>query len=191
MFPGWRAYGGGAAVVASTLVELVFSFVLAPIMAVAQTIFVLGMTAGRTIRWEAQLRDTRNLPWGEALHGLWPQTLFGFALGAALAAGARRRPPVGRAVLRALVLAVPFAVVTSWVPLGRALARLGICAVPEEIDPPAVVLAVESEIERIGWRLQRVPRRVITACPCRARTRRPRRCGPPAPACSRDGRGAR
>ena len=32
----------------------------------------------------AQLRDTRNLPWREALHGLWPQTLFGFALGAAV-----------------------------------------------------------------------------------------------------------
>ena len=62
---------------------------------------------------------------------------------------------MGRAVLRALVLAVPFAVVTPWVPLGRALARLGICAVPEEIEPPAVVLAA-SETERIGWRLLRV-----------------------------------
>jgi membrane glycosyltransferase len=144
-----RAYGGGAAVVASALVELVFSFVLAPIMAVAQTIFVLGMTAGRTIRWEAQLRDTRNLPWGEALHGLWPQTLFGLALGAAVWLLA---PDGARlwAVLFCgpLVLAVPFAVVTSWVPLGRALARLGICAIPEEIDPPGVVLAGESEIER-------------------------------------------
>ena len=72
-------------VVASTLVELVFSFVLAPIMAVAQTIFVLGMTAGRTIRWEAGAAARHaDLPRGEALHGLWPQTLFGFALGAAV-----------------------------------------------------------------------------------------------------------
>jgi membrane glycosyltransferase len=145
-----RSYGGGPAVLASTAVELLFSFVLAPIMALAQTIFVLGMAAGRTIRWEAQLRDTRTLPWGEALHGLWPQTLFGLALGAAVwllaPEGARLWVVL---FCGPLALAVPFAVVTSWVPLGRALARLGICAVPEEIEPPAVVLAVESEVEEV------------------------------------------
>jgi membrane glycosyltransferase len=150
LFPRLRwAYGGGPAVLASTLVELLFSFVLAPIMAVAQTIFVLGMTAGRTIRWEAQLRDPRNLPWGEALHGLWPQTLFGLALGAAVWLLAPEGARIWAVLFCGpLALAVPFAVVTSWVPLGRALARLGICAVPEEIDPPAVVLAVESETGR-------------------------------------------
>ncbi|HEX6010708.1 MAG TPA: glucans biosynthesis glucosyltransferase MdoH [Geminicoccaceae bacterium] len=149
LFPSLRrAYGGGQAVLASTLIELLFSFVLAPIMAVAQTIFVLGMTAGRTIRWEAQLRDTRTLPWGEALHGLWPQTLFGLTLGAAVWLLA----PDGARLWAALfcgplALAVPFAVVTSWVPLGRMLARLGICAVPEEIEPPPVVLAVDPKLE--------------------------------------------
>jgi membrane glycosyltransferase len=137
-----RAYGGGAAVVASTLVELLFSFILAPTVAFAQTVFVLGMAAGRTIRWEAQLRDARSLPWGEALRGLWPQTLFGLVLGAAvwtLAPEAARLWVV--LFCGPLVLAAPFAVVTSRASWGLALARLGICAVPEEVDPPPVVLA--------------------------------------------------
>ena len=68
------------------------------------------------------------------------------------------------------MLAVPFAVVTSWVPLGRALARLGICAVPEEIEPPGVVLAVASEIERDRLAAAARPRRVITALAAVPRT---------------------
>lgn len=137
-----RLYGGGWRVLASALAELLFSFVLAPIVAVAQTIFVLGMAVGRTIRWEAQHRDTRSLPWREALRGLWPQTLAGLALIAAVwtlaPAGAR-----AWALLLGgpLALAVPFAVLTSWVGWGVLLARWGIAAVPEELAPPPVVTA--------------------------------------------------
>lgn len=141
--PRLRAiYGGGPRVVASTLLELIFSFVLAPIMALGQTIFVLGMLGGRTIRWEAQLRDARRLPWGEALRGLWPQTLFGLGLGAAvwlLAPEAARFWVV--LFCGPMLLAVPFACATSWTSWGSVLARLGLCAVPEEILPHPVVIA--------------------------------------------------
>jgi membrane glycosyltransferase len=137
-----QAYGGGLRVTASAALELLFSFVLGPITAFAQTVFVLGMAAGRTIRWEAQLRDARSLSLAEAWRGLWPQTLLGAVLGAAVW---HLAPEVARlwAVLFCgpLLLAVPFAVVTSWSSLGQALARLGICAVPEEIEAPAVVVA--------------------------------------------------
>ena len=76
-------------------------FVLAPIIAVAQAVFVLGLAAGRTIRWEAQLRDARALSWAEAARGLWPQTTLGLGLGAAVwLLAAPRDPCVGRAVLR-------------------------------------------------------------------------------------------
>ncbi len=136
------AYGGALRVSLSALAELLFSLVLAPTVAVAQAAFVAGMAAGRTIRWEAQLRDARSLTWVEAWRGLWPQTLLGVALGGAVWLLA---PESARwwALLFCgpLVAAVPFAVVTSWVGLGRWLARVGIGAVPEEIEPPAVVVA--------------------------------------------------
>ncbi|MFL5333905.1 MAG: glucans biosynthesis glucosyltransferase MdoH, partial [Geminicoccaceae bacterium] len=137
-----RAYGGGWRMGVSSLVELAFSFVLAPIMAVAQTRFVLGLAAGRTIYWDAQLRDSRALPWGEAGRGLWPQTVLALVLGVAVWFGA---PASARLWVflfcGPLLLSIPFAVVTSWVSLGSLLARHGICAVPEEIDPPPVVVA--------------------------------------------------
>jgi len=135
-------YGGGGRVLLSTGIELLFSFVLAAIMAVAQSIFVLGLAAGRAVQWDAQLRDSRALPWREAVRGLWPQTLLGLVVGASVCALA---PPAARiwAVLFSapLMLAVPFAVVTSWTGLGRGLARLGLCATPEEVDPPPIVIA--------------------------------------------------
>jgi membrane glycosyltransferase len=137
-----RAYGGGARVLLSAVAEFLFSFVLAPIVAVAQTAFVLGMATGRTIRWEAQLRDSRSLPWSEALRGLWPQTLLGMSLGLAVLLLA---PPASWAwaalFCGPLLLAVPFAATTSWTSWGDWLARHGIAATPEEIRPPSVVLA--------------------------------------------------
>ena len=147
-----RAYGGVWRMLASSLVELVFSFVLAPIMAVAQALLVLGLAAGRTIRWEAQLRDSRVLSWREGARGLWPQTVLGLALVAVVWLGAPEPARIWVALFAGpLLLSIPFAVVTSWVSLGAVLARLGICAVPEELDPPPVVVAAG---HALGWRPQ-------------------------------------
>ncbi|MFZ1428098.1 MAG: glucans biosynthesis glucosyltransferase MdoH [Geminicoccaceae bacterium] len=137
-----RAYGGGFRVMLSALVELLFGFILGPIMAVAQGVFVLGLLFGRSIRWEAQLRDPRALSWREAVRGLWPQTAFGAVLGVAVWVFA----PISVrwwALLFCgpLVLSVPFAVATASASLGRWLTRLGICRVPEEIDPPPILQA--------------------------------------------------
>ena len=147
--PVRRAYGGGPRILVSTLVELLFSFVLAPIMAVGQTLFVLGMLAGRTIRWEAQLRDARSLGWGEAVAGLWPHTLLGLVLGSVVWLLAPESARIWVVLFCGpLLLSVPFAVVTSWTTLGRILARFGICAVPEEVDPPPVVVAAGHAVGR-------------------------------------------
>jgi membrane glycosyltransferase len=40
------------------------------------------------------------------------------------------------------VLAVPFAVITASPALGRWFKRTGLCAIPEDVNPPAEVTAV-------------------------------------------------
>src|SRR3546814_12210083 len=79
-----RRYGGGVRVLAGTLVELVFGALLAPVVAVAQTIFVIGLLFGRRVAWDVQARDLRAVAWARAPRGPWPQPLWGLLFGAAL-----------------------------------------------------------------------------------------------------------
>ena len=138
--PGERArYGGAAALLRGAVLELVFSVLLTPALALAQTIFIAGLCTGRRITWEAQGRSQRELSPGEAARALWPHPLAGLCLAGALAGFAPDFLLWGAPVFTGLLLAVPIAVVTSWRRPGRFLARSGWCAVPEEIDPPDTV----------------------------------------------------
>jgi membrane glycosyltransferase len=139
-----RAYGGTAMFLASVAAETVFSLLLSPIMWTGHTLFFAGLPFGRVIGWIGQARDDHAVPWRVAARQFWPQTLLG---GASLVAVAEWQPAAlpYLFVLMAggLVLSVPFCVVTSWPPLGRALVRLGIGRLPEETAPPALLERLE------------------------------------------------
>jgi len=137
-----RRYGGGLRVLAGTAVELVFGALLSPIVAVAQTVFVIGLFFGKKVAWNVQARDLRVVAWSRAVRGLWLQTLCGLLFGAALWAWAPGALPWAIPLLAAWVLAVPFAVLTSSAAIGRAMRRIGLCAVPEEFEPMAEVADV-------------------------------------------------
>ena len=104
-----------------------------------------GRSAGRR-----SCATRAHLAGREAMRGLWPQTLLGLVLGATVW-GLAPEPARLWAVLFCgpLLLAVPFAVVTLMdLARPRCLARLGICAVPEEVCPPRVVVASG---HAVGW----------------------------------------
>ena len=134
---------------------------------------------------------TRNLPWGEALHGLWPRTLFGFALGAAVWLLAPDGPACGPCCSAGpLVLAMPFAVVTRgyrWAGRWR-----GSGSAPSGGDRPAGGRPRGRDRDREDWLATAArPAAGDHRAACRARTGVHAAADPPAPACSRDGRGAR
>jgi membrane glycosyltransferase len=79
--------------------------------------------------------------WREAAAAYWPQTLFGIAVQAGLLAVAPAVVAWALPFTLGYVLAIPFAVVTASPDLGRWLARHRLCAIPEDIDPPAEVAA--------------------------------------------------
>ncbi len=134
-----RAYGGALHVIGGGLAELVFSMLIAPVVMLAQSVFVAGLFLGRKVKWEAQVRDGHRVPWSDAARGMWPQTLFGLAAGGLLAGFAPAVLPWAAPVLIGLLLAIPITVATSAPALGRKLARLGVCAIPEERRPGAPV----------------------------------------------------
>jgi membrane glycosyltransferase len=137
-----RAFGGAGRLVAGAAAELVFSLLLAPVMSVAHTIFILGLVARRRLQWRPQMRTGRSLGWAKAAARLWPQTVLGLIWATILAGVAPDVIPWAAPVLVGLILAVPFAVFGSRPELGRLLRRLGLCATPEEFAPPAELIAV-------------------------------------------------
>lgn len=135
-----KAFGGPIRILLSVGAEILYSAMLAPIMAVAHTLFIGGLTLGKSIGWGAQARDVARLPAALVAGKLWPQTLFGLAGVIWIA----HQPlelvwpviPVAVGPLLATVLAV----VTSTKTMGTLAIRSTLWRIPEETAPPAELL---------------------------------------------------
>lgn len=154
--PGMAArYGGGARFAFSAGLELVFSFLLSAITSIATTLllarlalFQVRRDGDRRWEWGGQARDAHAVSWRGALTGMRAPTLFGLlACGLCLALSPALLPWILPLVAGCL-LAIPFAVITASPALGEALARLRLCALPEERDVPSVLAAVKAPASR-------------------------------------------
>ena len=130
-----RAYGGGLRVMASALLEIGFSMLIAPVSAVAVTIFIIGLFFRRRVGWTSQQRDAQALEPAIAVRALWPQTLVGIGLGVWLWRVAPGAVWYWTPLIAGLAGSIPIALVSAHPRLGRALARAGLCRIPEEALP--------------------------------------------------------
>jgi len=137
-----RAFGGTGRFLLSTLLETLFTLMLSPVTTVAVAIYLMGLPFGRALSWAAQVRDDHMVPPATALRALWPQTLLGLAGLAWTASLAPHALWLVVVMAGPLALSVPFALLTSWPALGRAMARRGIGRLPEETDPPVTLRAL-------------------------------------------------
>ncbi len=131
-----KAFGGLVRVLLGVGTEIVYAAMLAPIMAVAHTVFMGGLVFGKSIGWGAQARGVTRLPVALVLCKLWPQTLFGL-LGLAWIAGQPIEMvwpviPVAVGPLLATLLAVS----TSTKTLGALAIHSTLWRIPEETAPP-------------------------------------------------------
>ncbi|MEO0762256.1 MAG: glucans biosynthesis glucosyltransferase MdoH, partial [Pseudomonadota bacterium] len=141
---GAAAYGGRRRFALSALAETVFSILMAPVVAMQVTIFLVGLMFGKRVVWGGQQREVHGLGWGEALAALWPQTLLGLAMLTAILVMAGPGLLVWAAPMVAgLSLAVPFAVLTAAPAAGAWARRVGLAAIPEERAPCASLARVQ------------------------------------------------
>jgi membrane glycosyltransferase len=136
-----RSYGGGARFASNVASEMLFSFLLSPVMALTHTGFMLRLfLLRRGGAWNNQKRESHAVPWSLAWEKLWPHTLTGFAMIGLVAA--TRPGDIGYALLAAggLALSAPFAVVTAAPWVGTLLSRFGVARIPEETTPSAALL---------------------------------------------------
>lgn len=138
-----RAFGGTARVMGGASAEILFSTLLAPVMAIAHTVFMAGLPFGRALVWGPQRRAAHRVGWGLALRRLWPQTLVGLSALLWLTATAGTAALWLSPFFVGALIAVPLAVVTASPALGLALARIGLWRIPEESEPNALIRSLD------------------------------------------------
>jgi membrane glycosyltransferase len=130
--PRAASYGGRAAFAKGAAIELVFTQLFEPVRVLHQALVLVLRPKGG---WAPQNRADRGVSWGDAARLLWPHTLFGVAVAAALLAVSGTAFLWSLPFSASLLLAIPFCVLTSSPAFSARLRARGLCAVPEEIAP--------------------------------------------------------
>jgi membrane glycosyltransferase len=142
-------YGGRGRLVASAVLEVAASMLLAPINMFFNTKFVIFTLLGQGVGWVAQKRaaDVDGTDWREAIitHGF--QTLFGVTWGVSSLILIPAYFMWLSFVLAGLVFSIPLSIFLSKVGFGRRARELGLFLTPEETFPPAELALLERNLE--------------------------------------------
>jgi membrane glycosyltransferase len=141
---GVARYGGLGRFLASAAIEIVFSFLLGAATTFRITLFMIGLLFGRSVVWSGQARDAHGVSWSDAARGLWPASLFGVLVCGALAALSPATLAWSLPLTLGYLVAIPFAVLTASEEVAELLKRHALCAIPDELEPPAEIRALRA-----------------------------------------------
>ena len=130
------AFGGRWTVALSTLAETMTFTLIAPILMLFHTKFVVLTLCRRTISWGSQRRGRAgDSAWREAIAAHGGQTLFGLGLAVLVA---RMSPALAwwmSPLLAGMLLSIPISYLSGSAALGQRLRAWGIFRTPEETNP--------------------------------------------------------
>jgi membrane glycosyltransferase len=151
--PTRRGSGGALALIASTLIEILISAALAPIMMLIQSGSVLQILPGRDTGWNPQRRDDGSIPFSSIVRRHRSHALLGIVT---LFAAALISPSLVlwmSPTIAGLILSIPLSWASGQLWIGLGLKRMRLLRTPEETTPPPVVRranALADELERTG-----------------------------------------
>ena len=131
-----RGHGGRLAMTLSVLLETLFSMLLAPMMMLFHSMFVLGILAGRAVGWPPQARGDRGMEWDTALARHVSQVVVGIVAVLVIGNWAPAFLPWLLPVVAGLLLAPPLAVYSSRRAWGIGARRWRLFLTPEERNAP-------------------------------------------------------
>jgi membrane glycosyltransferase len=133
-------FGGTLRLLMSTVTEIVFAAVIAPLMMCLHAWFVVTILAGRSIAWMPQNRgNSERLDGGKVTKVLLAPTLLGLAWGGLTLVYTPDFFWCLTPVLLGMVVAIPLTVFSSSLVIGRRVRRWGLFGTPEEYRPPAEI----------------------------------------------------
>ena len=151
-------FGGKLKLGLSILLEMVVSTLLAPVMALLQSRFVLMTLMGRQVRWDAQERGDIGTSFGEALRRHKFGTMLGFVWGAVLLYAAPSLFWWFLPVIAGLLVSVPFSAWTSRTAVGQWFRERGLFLTPEELARPEILTQFSEELAKAAGRPWATPR---------------------------------
>ncbi len=134
-----RAHGGELQAVLGAILEVGISILIAPLMMVYHTTFVINTLLGRSIKWNAQQRDEAAVGWPDAFRNHWKNTLGGLVAGGIVLWLAPSMIFWALPVLVGLIVSIPVSVLLSSVKVGAWLREHRLLMIPEEHDTPKVL----------------------------------------------------
>jgi len=127
-----RRFGGRIALISSFIAEAIFSTLLAPVMMLFHTTFVIAILAGNAVGWPAQARGDRGMPWRQALQRHIGHVLLGLVTLIVIAGFAPNYVPWMLPVVTGLLLSIPITVLSSRRAVGIAARKMRLFVTPEE-----------------------------------------------------------
>ncbi len=134
-----RQFGGAWQVLGSVLLETLFSALIAPVLMLYQSKFVISILLRRSVGWPPQQRDAHRLSLKEATLAHGGQTLIGIIAGAFSYYYIPDFFWWFTPVLAGLVLVIPISMVSSSTAFGLGARRMGLFLIPEESNPPQIL----------------------------------------------------
>lgn len=145
-----KEFGGRFNFLKSAFVEFWFAVLIAPIMMIFHSYFVLNVLAGKSVKWEAQAREGRMLPWKQALRFSYLLMLIGIAWAGVTAVYTPTLFLWLLPVFSGLVLAAPIIRFSSSEKLGKWCTRHGILLIGSEHNPPSAIRQVSKHMNKIA-----------------------------------------
>ena len=182
---GRRRAGGAVRLVASTVIEILLSALMAPILMVIQSGSVFQILLGRDTGWEPQRRDDGSIPLRDIIRRHRWHTVLGLLAGVSAFMIATSLFLWMSPTIIGLILAIPLSWLSGRLGAGLALKRLGLLMIPEETRTPAVVAARQRAPRRepaARLRRRRWPARPLPGRPPAPEPRGDAAAGPGAPA---------
>ncbi|XOC81587.1 glucans biosynthesis glucosyltransferase MdoH [Microvirga sp. M2] len=135
-----RASGGGLRLVVSSLIEIILSALLAPILMLIQSGSVFQILLGRDTGWQPQRRDDGSIPFGDIVRRHRAHTVLGALAGISAFMIATSLFLWMSPTIIGLLLAIPLSWLSGQLGAGLALKRLGLLLTPEEHRPPSIAV---------------------------------------------------
>ncbi len=134
------AHGGGRAVAASAVCEILLSSLYAPILMLMQTAQLVEILRGRDSGWSAQRRGDGTSSWGVVVRRHALHTVLGIGVAVGVCFASPMLVAWMAPTLLGLALAIPLSKLSGSERAGRGLRERGLFMTPEETRIPKAVL---------------------------------------------------